>query len=177
MVKELRNWKPPFWILKIRYSNEKFLKFYMGPFWALLKIDRQKTPDIFREISLRSDPTKARLLREPLFGSDIHKVAAKILGSMREGHARSRNLQRHSLSLQMHHHLAEQWVVVEGKPEVTNGDDTFLMSENQSSYIPIRQTHRLANPGKQDLVLIEVGSDCYLGEDDIVRFYDVYARN
>lgn len=82
-----------------------------------------------------------------------------------------------SLSLQMHHHRAEHWVVVEGTAEVINGDDTFLMSENQSTYIPIGQTHRLSNPGKRDLVLIEVQSGSYLGEDDIVRFDDVYARN
>ena len=82
-----------------------------------------------------------------------------------------------SLSLQMHHHRAEHWVVVEGTAEVTNGDDTFLMSENQSTYIPIGQTHRLSNPGKQDLILIEVQSGSYLGEDDIVRFEDAYARS
>ena len=82
-----------------------------------------------------------------------------------------------SLSLQMHHHRAEHWVVVEGTAEVTNGSDTFLMSENQSTYIPIGQMHRLSNPGKQDLVLIEVQSGSYLGEDDIVRFDDVYARS
>ena len=82
-----------------------------------------------------------------------------------------------SLSLQMHHHRAEHWVVVEGTAEVTNGDDTFLMSENQSTYIPIGQTHRLSNPGKQDLILIEVQSGSYLGEDDIVRFEDAYARD
>ena len=82
-----------------------------------------------------------------------------------------------SLSLQMHHHRAEHWVVVEGTAEVTNGDDAFLMSENQSTYIPIGQTHRLSNPGKQDLVLIEVQSGGYLGEDDIVRLEDVYARS
>lgn len=67
---------------EMRYSSVKFLKFHMGPFWAWLKIDRQKTPDIFKEISLRSDPTKVRLLREPLLGSDVHKVAAKIFGSV-----------------------------------------------------------------------------------------------
>ena len=81
-----------------------------------------------------------------------------------------------SLSLQMHHHRAEHWVVVEGTAEVTNGDKKFLMSENESTYIPIGQTHRLTNPGKQNLVLIEVQSGSYLGEDDIVRFKDEYSR-
>lgn len=81
-----------------------------------------------------------------------------------------------SLSLQKHHHRAEHWVVVEGTAKVTNGDDTFLMAENQSTYIPIGQTHRLSNPGKQDLILIEVQSGGYLGEDDIVRLEDDYDR-
>ena len=81
-----------------------------------------------------------------------------------------------SLSLQLHHHRSEHWIVVEGTAEVTNGDDTFLMSENQSTYIPLGQMHRLSNPGKQDLVLIEVQSGSYLDEDDIVRFDDLYAR-
>lgn len=82
-----------------------------------------------------------------------------------------------SLSLQMHHHRAEHWIVVQGTAEVTNGNDTFLLSENQSTYIPIGQTHRLSNPGKQNLILIEVQSGGYLGEDDIVRFDDLYDRN
>lgn len=81
-----------------------------------------------------------------------------------------------SLSLQMHHHRAEHWVVVEGTAEVINGDETFLMSENESTYIPIGQTHRLINPGKHDLVLIEVQSGSYLGEDDIVRLKDDFLR-
>lgn len=82
-----------------------------------------------------------------------------------------------SLSLQMHHHRAEHWVVVEGTAEVTNGDETFFMTEDQSTYIPIGQTHRLSNPGKQDLILVEVQSGSYLGEDDIVRLEDIYARS
>lgn len=75
----------------------------------------------------------------------------------------------------MYHHRAGHWVV-EGIAEVTSGDDALLMSDNQSAYTPIGQTHRLSNPGKQDLVLIEVQSGSHLGEDDIVRFDDVYAR-
>ena len=66
--------------------------------------------------------------------------------------------------------------MVEGTAGVTNGDETFLMSENESTYMPIGQTHRLSNPGKQDLILIKVQSGSYLGEVDIVRFDDVYAR-
>ncbi|MBA2722797.1 MAG: mannose-1-phosphate guanylyltransferase/mannose-6-phosphate isomerase, partial [Methylibium sp.] len=80
------------------------------------------------------------------------------------------------LSLQMHHHRAEHWIVVSGTAEVTCGDKTLLLSENQSTYIPLGQTHRLANPGKLPLELIEVQSGSYLGEDDIVRFEDTYGR-
>ncbi len=81
------------------------------------------------------------------------------------------------LSLQMHHHRAEHWIVVSGTAEVTNGDKVIMLSENQSTYIPLGQTHRLANPGKLPLEIIEVQSGSYLGEDDIVRFEDTYGRN
>jgi mannose-1-phosphate guanylyltransferase / mannose-6-phosphate isomerase len=81
-----------------------------------------------------------------------------------------------SLSLQMHHHRAEHWIVVRGTAEVTCGDRTFLLGENESTYIPLGQTHRLANPGKMPLELIEVQSGAYLGEDDIIRFEDTYGR-
>ncbi|MDY7545661.1 mannose-1-phosphate guanylyltransferase/mannose-6-phosphate isomerase [Glaciimonas sp. CA11.2] len=80
------------------------------------------------------------------------------------------------LSLQMHHHRAEHWIVVKGTAKVTRGDETFLLSENQSTYIPLGTTHRLENPGKTPLELIEVQSGSYLGEDDIVRFDDAYGR-
>lgn len=81
-----------------------------------------------------------------------------------------------TLSLQMHHHRAEHWVVVSGTAEVTRGDEVILLSENQSTYIPLGVTHRLRNPGKLPLELIEVQSGSYLGEDDIVRFEDQYGR-
>ncbi len=80
------------------------------------------------------------------------------------------------LSLQMHHHRAEHWIVVSGTALVTKGNETFLLTENQSTYIPIGETHRLENPGKTDLEMIEVQSGSYLGEDDIVRFEDSYGR-
>jgi mannose-1-phosphate guanylyltransferase / mannose-6-phosphate isomerase len=80
------------------------------------------------------------------------------------------------LSLQMHHHRAEHWVVVSGTAEVTNGTTVSMLSENQSTYIPLGQAHRLANPGKVPLEIIEVQSGSYLGEDDIVRFEDSYGR-
>ncbi len=82
-----------------------------------------------------------------------------------------------SLSLQMHYHRAEHWIVVNGTAEITNGDKVLVLTENQSTYIPLGQTHRLANPGKVDLEIIEVQSGSYLGEDDIVRFEDTYGRN
>ncbi|MES5814216.1 mannose-1-phosphate guanylyltransferase/mannose-6-phosphate isomerase [Pseudoxanthomonas sp. Soil82] len=81
-----------------------------------------------------------------------------------------------SLSLQMHHHRAEHWIVVSGTAEVTRGDEVILLTENQSTYIPLGVTHRLKNPGKLPLELIEVQSGSYLGEDDIVRFEDTYGR-
>lgn len=81
-----------------------------------------------------------------------------------------------ALSLQMHHHRAEHWIVVRGTAKVTRGDETFLLTENQSTYIPLGVTHRLENPGKMMLEMIEVQSGSYLGEDDIVRFEDTYGR-
>lgn len=82
-----------------------------------------------------------------------------------------------TLSLQMHHHRAEHWIVVHGTAEVTCEDKVFTMREDQSTYIPLGHKHRLANPGKIPLELIEVQSGSYLGEDDIVRFEDVYGRS
>jgi mannose-1-phosphate guanylyltransferase/mannose-6-phosphate isomerase len=82
-----------------------------------------------------------------------------------------------SLSLQMHHHRAEHWIVVRGTAEVRCGEKTLMLTENQSTYIPLGETHRLANPGKVPLEIIEVQSGSYLGEDDIVRFEDTYGRS
>ncbi|EKV27396.1 Mannose-1-phosphate guanylyltransferase (GDP) [Caenispirillum salinarum AK4] len=84
--------------------------------------------------------------------------------------------QGESLSLQMHHHRSEHWIVVEGTAEVTRDDETFLLFENESVFIRTGQTHRLCNPGKLPLRLIEVQSGPYCGEDDIVRFTDAYGR-
>ena len=81
-----------------------------------------------------------------------------------------------ALSLQMHHHRAEHWIVVSGTAKVTRGEEVFLLGENQSTYIPLGVKHRLENPGQVPLELIEVQSGSYLGEDDIVRFEDVYGR-
>ena len=81
------------------------------------------------------------------------------------------------LSLQMHHHRAEHWIVVRGTARVTRADETFLLSENESTYIPLGVPHRLENPGKVPLEIVEVQSGTYLGEDDIVRFDDTYGRS
>jgi mannose-1-phosphate guanylyltransferase/mannose-6-phosphate isomerase len=81
-----------------------------------------------------------------------------------------------SMSLQMHHHRAEHWIVVTGTARITRGEETFLLEENQSTYIPIGTRHRIENPGKITLQMIEVQSGSYLGEDDIVRFEDKYGR-
>jgi mannose-1-phosphate guanylyltransferase/mannose-6-phosphate isomerase len=82
-----------------------------------------------------------------------------------------------SMSLQLHHHRAEHWIVVSGTAQITRGEETFLLGENESTYIPVGTRHRIANPGKVTLHIIEVQSGSYLGEDDIVRFEDVYGRD
>jgi len=84
---------------------------------------------------------------------------------------------KQKLSLQSHHHRAEHWIVVKGTARVTCGEKEFLLSENESTYIPIGTKHRLENPGKIPLELIEVQSGTYLGEDDIERYDDVYGRS
>ena len=80
------------------------------------------------------------------------------------------------LSLQKHHHRAEHWVVVRGTAEVTRNEETIMVHENESIYLPIGCVHRMANPGKIPLELIEVQVGSYLGEDDIVRIEDIYKR-
>jgi mannose-1-phosphate guanylyltransferase/mannose-6-phosphate isomerase len=77
----------------------------------------------------------------------------------------------------MHHHRAEHWIVVKGTAQVTNGDSTFLLAENESTFIPLGHIHRLKNPGKVPLEIIEVQSGGYLNEDDIVRYDDSYGRS
>ena len=81
------------------------------------------------------------------------------------------------LSLQMRHHRAEHWIVVRGTAKVTRGEEVVLLAENESTYIPVGVPHRLENPGKIDLDLIEVQSGAYLDEDDIVRLDDAYNRH
>ena len=81
-----------------------------------------------------------------------------------------------ALSLQLHHKRAEHWVIVSGTARVTRGEEVLVLAENESTYIPLGTKHRLENPGKLPLFLIEVQSGGYLGEDDIVRFEDSYGR-
>ena len=131
---------------------------------------------------------------------DVKKIVTELETQQREEHALHRKVHRPwgwydsideeqrfkvkriqvkpgaSLSLQKHHHRAEHWIVVKGTAEITCGDQTFLLSENQSTYIPLGEIHRLANPGTIPLEIIEVQSGSYLGEDDIVRFEDTYGR-
>jgi len=113
----------------------------------------------------------------------LHRVVHRPWGSYDSLEARDRFQVKRivvkpgaSLSLQKHHHRAEHWIVVSGTAEVTCDDKVFLLCENQSTYIPLGSTHRLRNPGKMPIELIEVQSGSYLGEDDIVRFDDVYGR-
>ena len=82
----------------------------------------------------------------------------------------------HRLSLQMHHHRSEHWIVVSGTAKVVCGDRELMLGSNQSTYVPACTAHRLENPGVINLVLIEVQNGEYLGEDDIIRFQDDYAR-
>jgi mannose-1-phosphate guanylyltransferase/mannose-6-phosphate isomerase len=113
----------------------------------------------------------------------LHRVVHRPWGSYDSLEARDRFQVKRivvkpgaSLSLQKHHHRAEHWIVVSGTAEVTCDDKVFLLGENQSTYIPLGSVHRLRNPGKVPVELIEVQSGSYLGEDDIVRLDDVYGR-
>jgi len=142
----------------------------------------------------------AVLVADRACSQDVKKIVAELNSRQRDEHALHRKVHRPwgwydsideeqrfkvkriqvkpgaSLSLQKHHHRAEHWIVVKGTAEITCGDQTFLLSENQSTYIPLGEIHRLANPGTIPLEIIEVQSGSYLGEDDIVRFEDTYGR-
>jgi mannose-1-phosphate guanylyltransferase/mannose-6-phosphate isomerase len=142
---------------------------------AVLVASREKSQDVKRIVE--------RLTREHRGEQTLHRKVHRPWGwydSIDNGprHQVKRIMVKPgaSLSLQMHHHRAEHWIVVSGTAEVTNGDKVILLTENQSTYIPLGQVHRLANPGKVPLEIIEVQSGSYLGEDDIVRFEDTYGR-
>lgn len=143
----------------------------------------------------------AVLIADRAHSQDVKAIVAELHASGREEHTLHRKVHRPwgwydsidqggrfkvkriqvkpkaSLSLQKHHHRAEHWIVVKGTAEVTCGEKTILLTENQSTYISLGETHRLANPGTIPLEIIEVQSGSYLGEDDIVRFEDNYGRS
>jgi mannose-1-phosphate guanylyltransferase / mannose-6-phosphate isomerase len=126
----------------------------------------------------------ARLVRDRRDEADALPIVHRPWGSFKSLHNGHRVQVKHivvkpggKLSLQMHHHRAEHWIVVQGTAKIRRGDQEMMLSEDQSTYIPIGTAHRLENPGKIPLHLIEVQSGSYLGEDDIVRFEDSYGRN
>jgi mannose-1-phosphate guanylyltransferase/mannose-6-phosphate isomerase len=143
---------------------------------AILVADRSKVQDVKRivnrlkeqqrpEVSLHRRVYRPWGSYESLVVSDRFQVKRIVVNP---GQA---------LSLQMHHHRAEHWIVVHGTAEVTCEDKVFMLGEDESTYIPLGHKHRLANPGRIPLELIEVQSGTYLGEDDIVRFEDIYGRS
>ena len=142
---------------------------------ALLVADRSKSQEVRQVVS--------RLKASGHEAHKIHRTAVRPWGTYTVlGEGQGFKIKRvvvkpgQSLSLQMHHHRSEHWVVVFGTANITVGDNTTLMTQNESTYIPIGARHRLENPGITDLVLIEVQCGSYLGEDDIVRFSDSYGR-
>ena len=143
---------------------------------AILVADRRKVQDVKNIVNhlKKQQRTEASLHRrvdrpwgsyESLVSSDRFQVKRIVVGPGQR------------LSLQMHHHRAEHWIVVKGTAEVTCEDKVFMLAEDESTYIPLGHKHRLANPGHIPLEIIEVQSGAYLGEDDIVRFEDVYGRD
>jgi mannose-1-phosphate guanylyltransferase/mannose-6-phosphate isomerase len=143
---------------------------------AVLVADRKNSQDVKDIVSLLNQQQREE--------KNLHRKVARPWGwydSVDEGERfKVKRIQVKpgaSLSLQMHHHRAEHWIVVKGTAEITNGDQVIVLTENQSTYIPQGQTHRLVNPGKTPLEIIEVQSGSYLGEDDIVRFEDTYGRS
>ena len=142
---------------------------------ALLVAQKSRVPDLKNIV--------ARIKKQHTPLSEHHRKVFRPWGSYDTIDTDARFKVKHitvkpgaSLSLQMHHHRAEHWIVVSGTGRVTRGDEVFLLSENESTYIPLGVTHRLENPGKTALEFIEVQSGSYLDEDDIVRFEDIYGR-
>jgi mannose-1-phosphate guanylyltransferase/mannose-6-phosphate isomerase len=143
---------------------------------AVMLAPRSRTQDVRRLV--------ARLVKENRGEADALPRVHRPWGSYETLHAGHRVQVKHilvkpggKLSLQMHHHRAEHWVVVQGTAKIRRGDDEIMLTEDQSTYIPLGTAHRLENPGKIPLHLIEVQSGAYLGEDDIVRFDDDYGRD
>jgi mannose-1-phosphate guanylyltransferase/mannose-6-phosphate isomerase len=143
---------------------------------AVLVADRSKTQDVKAIVNLLEQQKRTE--------KNLHRKVARPWGwydSIDEGERfKVKRIQVKpgaSLSLQMHHHRSEHWIVVKGTAEITNGDQVIVLYENQRTYSPQGHTHRLSNPGKTPLEIIEVQSGSYLGEDDIVRFEDKYGRS
>jgi len=142
---------------------------------AVLVADKKRSQDVKKIVTqLKLDGREE---------SDLHRKVARPWGwydSIDEGERfkvkRIQVAPGASLSLQKHFQRAEHWIVVKGTAEVTCGDKVLTLTENQSTYIPLGEVHRLSNPGKIPLEVIEVQSGAYLGEDDIVRFEDKYGR-
>ena len=142
---------------------------------AVLVVDRSRVQDVKRIVGRIADQQGPE--------ADSHRKVQRPWGCYDSIDKGERFQVKHiiveagaQLSLQLHHHRAEHWIVVRGTALVTRGEEQFLLGENQSTYIPLGVKHRLENPGKVPLELIEVQSGAYLGEDDIVRFEDVYGR-
>jgi mannose-1-phosphate guanylyltransferase / mannose-6-phosphate isomerase len=143
---------------------------------AVLVAERDRAQDIKRVIARLERDGRSELLAHPL----VHRP----WGSFRSIHSGNRVQVKHimvkpgaKLSLQMHHHRAEHWVVVHGTAKVVRGNEEIVLYEDQSTYIPLGTPHRLENPGRIPLHVIEVQSGSYLGEDDIIRFEDTYGRS
>lgn len=142
---------------------------------AVLVADMSRAQDVKRAVQLLTEKGAEQATKFPKEHRPWGWFERLVLG----GRFQVKRIHVHpgeALSLQSHLHRSEHWVVVEGTAEVTIGDDTNLISENQSVYIPIGSKHRLANPGKVPVVLIEVQTGAYVGEDDIIRYADKYAR-
>jgi mannose-1-phosphate guanylyltransferase/mannose-6-phosphate isomerase len=142
---------------------------------AVLVADRTRSQDVKHIVKALSDQGRA----EQTLHRKVHRPWGWYDSIDEGGRFKVKRIQVKpgaSLSLQKHHHRAEHWVVVTGTAEITNGDKVVLLTENQSTYIPLGEVHRLANPGTIPLEIIEVQSGSYLGEDDIVRFEDHYGR-
>lgn len=143
---------------------------------AVLVIDRERSQEVKHIVAALQRQGRG----EPLLHRKVHRPWGWYDGIDQGERFQVKRIQVKpgaSLSLQMHHHRAEHWIVVSGTAEVQVGDKTVLLSENQSTYIPLGEVHRLRNPGKLPLEIIEVQSGSYLGEDDIVRFEDTYGRS
>ena len=143
---------------------------------ALMLAPRNRTQEVRRLV--------ARLTAERRDEADALPTVHRPWGTYRSLHNGHRVQVKHitvkpggRLSLQMHHHRAEHWIVVQGTAKIRRGDEELMLTEDQSTYIPLGTAHRLENPGKIPLHLIEVQSGSYLGEDDIIRFEDSYGRS